>query len=39
MDFVDEEWGMNLAELEDEVLLARLRSLLGVTAPMCENCN
>ena len=39
MDFVDEEWGMDLAEPEDEVLLARLRSLLGVTAPMCENCN
>ena len=39
MDFVDDEWGMNLAELDDEVLLRRLRSLLDATSPICEGCN
>ena len=39
MDFVGGEWGMNLAEQDDEVLLRRLRSLLDATAPICEGCN
>ena len=39
MDYVDDDWGMDLARLDDEVLLVRLRDLLDATAPICENCN
>ena len=36
MDFIDDEWGMNFAALEDETLLAWLRDLLDATAPSAQ---